>query len=262
MKSRIISAVIMTAIGIPVLYFGGYALDIAICILASLAFKEMLDIRKKMRIPNIMKIIAYLSMIMITLSNVGKYSLMFGLSYQTLSLVFLLILAPTIFLTKYKYTVNDAFYLASITIFIGIAFNLILMLYNESVLYLLYAMIVSIATEIFALFAGILIGKRTFTKISPNKTIEGCIVGSLVGVIISTTFYVTFINDSNIVGTIVLSLILSIIGQIGDLFFSLIKRENGVKDFSNLIPGHGGILDRLDSIIFIIIAYVFIGQII
>ena len=94
------------------------------------------------------------------------------------------------------------------------------------------------------------------TKISPNKTIEGSITGTIFAVIIATTFHATLINSVSVIKLIPLIIILSVVGQIGDLFFSLIKRENDVKDFSNLIPGHGGILDRLDSLIFINITYI------
>ena len=105
-----------------------------------------------------------------------------------------------------------------------------------------------------------LIGKHKLTKISPKKTIEGSVVGTIVSTIIATTYYAMFISNENIIKIIFVVIILSIIGQIGDLFFSLIKRENDIKDFSNLIPGHGGVLDRIDSIIFVLITFVFMMQ--
>ena len=115
------------------------------------------------------------------------------------------------------------------------------------------------ATDVFALFGGMLIGRHKLTVISPKKTIEGSVVGSIIAVIIGTTYYVTLIGG-NIITIGLITLVLSILGQIGDLFFSLIKRENGIKDYSNLIPGHGGILDRIDSVIFVLITYVYIIQ--
>ena len=107
----------------------------------------------------------------------------------------------------------------------------------------------------FALFGGKLFGKHNFTDISPNKTIEGCISGSLVAVIVSAIFYYFFISKHLIIIKILIILLLSIVGQVGDLFFSKIKRDNNIKDFSNLIPGHGGILDRLDSFTFVLLMF-------
>ena len=69
---------------------------------------------------------------------------------------------------------------------------------------------------------------------------------------------VFFISSENIIGTIIMTLVISVVAQLGDLIFSKIKRENNIKDFSDLIPGHGGILDRLDSTIFAIITYILI----
>ena len=90
---------------------------------------------------------------------------------------------------------------------------------------------------------------------SPNKSIEGCIGGIIGAVAISLLFTYAFntlfeMNFSYLV-IIGISICLSIVGQIGDFAASSIKRYVGIKDFSNLIPGHGGMLDRIDSVIFI-----------
>jgi phosphatidate cytidylyltransferase len=102
---------------------------------------------------------------------------------------------------------------------------------------------------------GKTIGKHKFSKISPNKTIEGCIGGIIGGIIFGValvfTFNTIFSTNYSYITIIIIEIILSIIGQIGDFAASSIKRYVGIKDFSHLIPGHGGMLDRIDSVIFI-----------
>ena len=111
-------------------------------------------------------------------------------------------------------------------------------------------------SDTFALFVGSKIGRHKLCpSVSPNKTVEGSIVGTIMGTTLATVFYCLLIGNRSILLVIGLTLILSIFGQFGDLFFSSIKRNYKVKDFSNLIPGHGGILDRLDSLLFIILGF-------
>ena len=260
MKTRTISGAIIALVVAVLLYLGGVYFDIGAALAAIIAFKELLDVRKNYTIPSMMKIIGLICMLLLTFVNIDGYSIAFGLSYETLSIVFILLLAPTVLMHKYAYRTNEAFYLASITIFLGVIFNLMIMLYNESMLLFIYIILIACVTDVFALVGGKLIGKHKLTKISPGKTIEGSVTGAFLATIVGTTYYVTLIGTTPIVTVVMITCILSVIGQMGDLFFSLIKRENDVKDYSNLIPGHGGILDRIDSIIFIMIAFVFIMQ--
>ena len=118
-----------------------------------------------------------------------------------------------------------------------------------------FILIISWGTDTFAYCIGKLMGKHKFSKISPNKTIEGC-VGGVIGAVILTLIYTYICNtvwNMNIsyLVIIIVSVFLSIVSQIGDFAASSIKRYMGIKDFSNLIPGHGGMLDRIDSVIFV-----------
>ena len=263
MKKRVISGVVMAVLLAVILVISSkFKIVFALfaCLLACGAFKELLDVKKDFKIPIIMKFLGYFGVLAIAASGFKDALFWVGVNCEMLAAIFLMLFVPSVLLHKLEYKVNDAIFLSAITVFVGLVFNLVIGLYLQSLLYLIFVVVVACCTDIFALLGGKLLGKQKFTEISPNKTLEGCVVGTLFSVIISTTFYMTLINDKNLFSVILLTFVLSIIGQIGDLFFSKIKRENGVKDFSNLIPGHGGILDRVDSIIFILIAYLFLIQ--
>lgn len=118
-----------------------------------------------------------------------------------------------------------------------------------------YVLFSAWGTDVFAYLIGKRIGKTKFSKVSPNKSIEGCIAGTL-GAVISCLIYTICLNhfgnfEISYIAIGIISLVLSIIGQIGDFSASVIKRYFEVKDFSNLFPGHGGMLDRVDSVMFI-----------
>lgn len=119
-----------------------------------------------------------------------------------------------------------------------------------------YVFFIAWGTDIFAYLIGKNFGKHKFTEISPNKSIEGCVAG-IVGAIVLSMLYTLICNmvwntEINYIYVFGLSIFLSVISQIGDLAASSVKRYCEIKDFSNLIPGHGGILDRIDSVIFIL----------
>ena len=154
--------------------------------------------------------------------------------------------------------IEKCFYLIGVTVFLGSAFSCLIILRNMSLSYFIYIFLISIMTDTFAHSIGTLFGKNKINEISPNKSWEGCLGGTFFGTLISVLFYLFFINqDVDIFLLIFVTIFLSIIGQLGDLFFSLVKRNYNIKDYSNIMPGHGGILDRFDSIIFITLAFIY-----
>jgi phosphatidate cytidylyltransferase len=105
-----------------------------------------------------------------------------------------------------------------------------------------------------------IIGKTALAPaVSPNKTIEGSLGGILSSVAASVLYSVYFLPEINTLHAILFGICIGVVAQIGDLSASFIKRYCQIKDFSNIIPGHGGILDRLDSALFSFpVAYIFI----
>ncbi|WP_415279002.1 phosphatidate cytidylyltransferase [Candidatus Pelagibacter sp. Uisw_094] len=118
-------------------------------------------------------------------------------------------------------------------------------------IYLLYSIMVAIMSDIGGLVFGKIFKGKKLTKISPNKTISGSI-GSFIFSMLLIPFFNTGLIDQNLPSILFITIIISLTSQLGDLFISLLKRKAKVKDTSDLLPGHGGILDRIDSIIFAI----------
>lgn len=118
--------------------------------------------------------------------------------------------------------------------------------------YLLMMLVFSAGCDTGAYFVGVTIGKHKLCpEISPKKTVEGAIGGILTSVILALIFNFAFSMTEKLIPTLIFTVPLCIVGMCGDLFASTIKRSVGLKDYGNLIPGHGGILDRFDSILMI-----------
>lgn len=262
MKIRIISAVVAILIAIFPIYFGGILYNFAVGILALLAFNEILYLKKShKKIPRVMMVVALFAFLFLLYGNFNGNIMQYGLTYQRIILPCLLLLAPTVFYKNDKYTTKDAFYLIGTVLFLGLAFNSFIIVRSKGLNLFMYLVLIPVFTDTFAYFIGLLIGKHKMApEVSPKKTWEGFTAGLIFGSLIPCAFYHIFVDSINI-KIILLTIILSMIGQIGDLIFSKIKRENDIKDFSNLMPGHGGALDRLDSSIVIFMTFVLLSTI-
>ena len=123
--------------------------------------------------------------------------------------------------------------------------------YSSLKIYLLYSVLVAILSDIGGLVFGKIFKGKKLTKISPNKTISGSI-GSFIFSILLIPFFFKGQIEHNILNMLVITIFISLTSQLGDLFISFLKRKAKVKDTSDLLPGHGGVLDRIDGIIFAI----------
>lgn len=147
-------------------------------------------------------------------------------------------------------------------VFIGsyaVFFMYHMMLMNGSK-YVWLVYIIAFGSDTFAYFAGKLFGKRKlYPQVSPNKTIEGAI-GGIIGCTIISILYFNYLSINKYIYIIIFSICASIFSMVGDLSASKIKREFEAKDFGNFLPGHGGILDRFDSVLFVApIVYYFVN---
>ena len=249
MKKRIISAIIMLIIVVPILILGNIPFMVFTVLIGEMALYELLRLRK--RLPLIVKIISYILTAIFILKDLIKINI------DLLLIIMLLIyLGMLVFYNKNKFNYKESFLLIGIVTFIGLTFSNFITIRNSSLYIFIYLLLISILSDTFAYLIGRKFGKRKLAPaISPNKTIEGLIGGVIMGTLLSSIYYILVIKNISIPFCVIITLFLSLIGEFGDLIKSTIKRYEDIKDFSNLIPGHGGIIDRLDSIMFITLIY-------
>ena len=254
---RVMTGVIGLPIVIIILIFGNQILiDLAFAVIAAMSFHEYSHAFKSTNKAKPLTWIGYLSCILIAFIHIVPNEYFKLIIIAAFSLIILFSFSQ-ILISKGKYNIVDA----SVTLFgifyivFFLAFFPIIRGENDGHFLIWYVLIASWGTDIFAFTFGRLIGKHEFSKISPHKTIEGC-VGGTVGAVVCVLIYTFVINNYfgmhiNYIAILLKGIILSVLSQVGDFSASAIKRFVGIKDYSNLIPGHGGMLDRIDSIIFI-----------
>ena len=248
---RFISGMILFALTIAILISGiTTVVNIAIAVVALLAINEYfnsLEIKSKYE-----KALGYLLAVAIAFLDFIPESYLILIYPTTIICLFLKVI-----ITEMKVSFFDIvktgfgiIYIIGFILFIPLTYKL-----KNGIFLIWYIAIASWATDTFAYWIGSKFGKHKFTRISPKKSIEGSIAG-IIGAVTVALIYTYCINEYgdmsfSMIWIAGITVFLSILSQIGDLAASSIKRSVNIKDFSNLIPGHGGMLDRVDSILFI-----------
>ncbi len=288
MKQRTITGFIMCLILIPLVYLGSWYLLTCACLLSYVGTYELIKMHsEKHNLPKIDKYLYPLASIIVVLIGgfmmIPKYLEMHHLMLIILC-IFVIFLIIGLFSNKHHLTDIFLYYsfvlYSGLGIFMAVSCRFITSIGVNTndligIVLLGYLVLCTMFTDIGAYLFGMLFGKHKLCPtISPKKTIEGAIGGSFTGTILGSIFLIVFQNILefdlfnisneiiNVIIIIVISLVLTIIGQIGDLIASKLKREYGIKDYGFIFPGHGGVMDRFDSLIltgsifFIILSFI------
>ncbi|MDY0257003.1 phosphatidate cytidylyltransferase [Gudongella oleilytica] len=238
---RVASGAIGLVLLLSVLFAGGPVLGIGLLIVSTIALKEFYTALKKLgRKP--LDLIGYVAAVLL----LASFYYQLELADLIVSALTLLLLSTTV-LSK-RHDILDAAITLTGVIYIPFLLYHILLMDGKPIMLVVF--LIAFGTDTFAYIIGSKFGKkRLCPEISPKKSVEGAI-GGIVGSILVTMSYGAFYEIGPLWSIGILSLIGSVLSQLGDLTASRIKRITGVKDFGSIMPGHGGMLDRFDSVIF------------
>jgi phosphatidate cytidylyltransferase len=252
MKQRIVTAVIAAAVFLPIVMYGGLPFIFLTYLMASVGLYELLKMRNisLFTIPGLLSI----ALLWIFLLPKEYQQFFYVINYTKVELAFIVVLLFLTYTvaTKNKFTFEDVGFSVLGTIYVGLGFYYFMETRDAGLTYIFYSLFMIWATDSGAYFIGKAFGKRKlWPEISPNKTIEGSIGGVVCAVIVALLFSIFTNIDASLMQLFVITIVLSIFGQIGDLVESALKRHFNVKDSGRILPGHGGILDRFDSLLFV-----------
>ena len=270
MKTRLLTALGMAVVGIPIIIFSKFIVfPIALALLSTLASFEMMrtfGVHKKL----------WLSLPAYIIAAAMPILAYFDFARGEGRLKFLLILAGVLFVYliylffvavfmrgEIKYSTVSEIFTASLYVISSFTAICVTRYMTGGVWFLVMLLIAAWGSDSFAYFTGMLFGKhKLIPEISPKKTVEGSVGGIICAALLMTLY--GFLVGSftsytpNYLVLLLAGLVLSAASQVGDLIASLIKRENGIKDYGRVFPGHGGVMDRFDSVLSIATALMII----
>lgn len=252
MKTRIITALLALIVFLPLVWLGSWPLLVGTIVLGLIGLSEIFSMKK---IPFLSLIGLFTSLITILIILPTEYlsAILNGLGIWHIYFIYAMSLLVMTVLSNNTFTFDDAGVFLLSSLYIGTGFHYFYETAEIGFLMVMFVMTMIWATDIGAYMLGMRFGKNKLAPvISPNKSVEGAIGGILTAVTVALVF-VQFYNPLNfsIPIVVIIAILLSIVGQLGDLTESAYKRYFGVKDSGKLLPGHGGILDRFDSTLFV-----------
>lgn len=291
MKKRAITGIVMALVLIPLLTIPALleTFQVVIILGVIVAVFEMIKVfNTEKPIKPLFRVVLLISSLVVYFATAGfrlgseGFDLSFSVGNHFTTIIMLLILAIFIIYIFVKdFNANDIGKLFITTFFIGLGAASVVILRVMGIRFIVYLVLISSMTDIFAYLFGVKFGKHKMAPtISPNKSWEGAISGAIIATLVAGSFglfygnifqgdffnvdgFQTILEGVSNLGSLPLltqgfiifplTFFGSIIGQLGDLFASKIKRNYDVKDFGNIFPGHGGILDRFDSVFFVAI---------
>lgn len=258
MKQRIFSGAVLLLFLLAVVAFNNSAPIVLNIFLAAVSSLAIYELTKALSIKN-----QWLVVLPSVLAASGVFFLFNQLAVFALYSVYVALMFTVLISRHEVYNFKDISFIISMTLIIPIALRTLILLRglseNHGMFYVLIAILSSWGADVGAYFAGTLFGKHKLCpKISPKKTVEGAIGGVVLNIIIMmicglffTHVYYSGEVQASYISLAVIGFVGSFISILGDLSFSVIKRSCKIKDYGQVIPGHGGILDRFDSVIFV-----------